>query len=150
MPARKPKQWDTVALTDAVSRPGLRPGQVGTILSVSGENEYQVEFLDAKREALQICLLPTEAFLVLQLDTDALQKRSDSPAIFRRYLSLLLLISGFVSILIGLYLVGQQAEGAALISAGRAQPGFLQIPADGSIFHVLGLLLIGIAYFLKK
>ncbi|MBL7803363.1 MAG: DUF4926 domain-containing protein [Saprospiraceae bacterium] len=150
MPARKPKQWDTVALTDAVSKPGLRPGQVGTILSVSGDNEYQVEFLDANRDILQICSLPAEAFLVLQLDTDALQKRMEAPATIRRYLSLSLLILGFVSILTGLYLVGQKAEGTALISAGRAQPGFLQIPADGSIFHVLGLLLIGIAYFLKK
>lgn len=150
MPVRKPKQWDTVALTDAANRPGLKPGQVGTILSIDGENDYQVEFLDQHREVLQICTLPAEAFLVLRLDTDALQKRLESPAILRRYLSLALLFLGFASIMTGLYLVGRQETGTALISLGRAQPSFRQIPTDGSIFHVLGILLISIAYFLKK
>lgn len=62
------KLLDTVALLKSIPGQKLRIGQVGTIVEILGEDDFEVEFTDKEGHPIAILPLKRTAFLVLQYE----------------------------------------------------------------------------------
>lgn len=62
------KILDVVALLKAIPVHQLRPGQVGTVVEMIGENNFEVEFVDKQGRTIAMLPLKRTDFLVLQFE----------------------------------------------------------------------------------
>lgn len=59
---------DTIALLQAIPALGLKAGQVGTMVEVFGEDDFEVQFVDKKGHTIALVPLKSTDVLVLQYE----------------------------------------------------------------------------------
>ncbi|MEQ1744438.1 MAG: DUF4926 domain-containing protein [Saprospiraceae bacterium] len=59
---------DTVTLLRAIPELSLKTGQVGTVVEVFGEDDFEVEFVDKKGHTIALLPLKSTDVLVLQYE----------------------------------------------------------------------------------
>jgi hypothetical protein len=64
---------DTVALLQAIPALGLKASQVGTVVEVFGEDDFEVEFVDKKGRIIALLPLKSTDVLVLQYELASVQ-----------------------------------------------------------------------------
>ncbi|MFN0016572.1 MAG: DUF4926 domain-containing protein [Saprospiraceae bacterium] len=64
---------DTIALLQAIPALGLKAGQVGTVVEVFGEDDFEVEFVDRKGHTIALLPLKSTDVLVLQYEPVSVQ-----------------------------------------------------------------------------
>lgn len=65
----KIQHLDTVALLKAIPALGLQASQVGTVVEVFGEEDFEVEFVDKQGRTIALLPLKSADVLVLQYRT---------------------------------------------------------------------------------
>lgn len=64
---------DIVALFKAIPALGLKADQVGTVVEVFGEDDFEVEFVDKKGHTIALLPLKSTDVLVLQYEPASVQ-----------------------------------------------------------------------------
>lgn len=64
------KLLDVVALLKAKPKEKLMAGQVGTVVEILGQNDFEVEFANKKGQTIALLTLKKEDFLVLHYEME--------------------------------------------------------------------------------